>query len=422
MPRRADGCSCSWGSLGHCSQRSWPRSLPASWPRPSAGSMRSFEFVVPIAVTCARSRSRNHSRSRASSPTAGVVLGLLSTAIVLGATTVFAATTAELIRSATLSATVGLVVTAIALYVPARRFYRDGSQRTTAGTSRRAPASMAKVRSRCRPRGRSGGPGDRRRSGRCARPTGWVGVLRDRRSPCRRPAVHPPPLVGGWAPPVRPVPRRPRVARARAGAPFRTGRSRCLGSEPPSSRGRSRRWHPGAWSHRCVRNRVGVVRGDLRCSEGRRHAVHPGLRHPIMPSVLATGRPGADDASAFLVPGVAAVSPVVFDVENAVDQSGDTTNNARTSRRSTSRPSRRSRHCPIRSSSRALRRTRWPRWPRTREGSWWMRERRMTSRSTSAIGSASSSPSARSARPQIGSVLPASSNGSPACRREPTWS
>jgi hypothetical protein len=38
----------------------------------------------------------------------------------------------------------------------------------------------------------------------------------------------------------------------------------------------------------------------------------------ITPSVLATDRPGADDASAFLVRGVAAVSPVVFEVENAV--------------------------------------------------------------------------------------------------------
>ncbi len=38
----------------------------------------------------------------------------------------------------------------------------------------------------------------------------------------------------------------------------------------------------------------------------------------ITPSVLATHRPDAAAASSFLVPGVRAVSPVVFDVENAV--------------------------------------------------------------------------------------------------------
>jgi putative ABC transport system permease protein len=38
----------------------------------------------------------------------------------------------------------------------------------------------------------------------------------------------------------------------------------------------------------------------------------------ITPSVLATHRSDAADASSFLVPGVRAVSPVVFDVENAV--------------------------------------------------------------------------------------------------------
>jgi ABC-type lipoprotein release transport system permease subunit len=38
----------------------------------------------------------------------------------------------------------------------------------------------------------------------------------------------------------------------------------------------------------------------------------------ITPSVLATHRPDAADASSFVVPGVRAVSPVIFDVENAV--------------------------------------------------------------------------------------------------------
>ena len=157
---------------------------------------------------------------------------------------------------------------------------RTGSQRTTAGTPRRALASVAEVRSRCRARGRGGGPGDRRGSGRCPRSTGWVGVLRDRDLLADEPAVDPRPRVGGRVAPVRTAPRRPRIARARAGAPFRTGRSRCLGSEPSTSRGRSRWRHPRAWPRRSVRNGVGVVRRDVRCSEGRRRAVHPGLRHP----------------------------------------------------------------------------------------------------------------------------------------------
>ena len=242
--------------------------------------LRTIALTKSLAIACVGS-------------TAGVVLGLLSTAIVLGATTVFAATTAELIRSAIQSATVGLVVTAIALYVPARRSIgREVSEQRRA--LRDSPPSQwrrygldvalvvaAVVLEIAAVRGGSLDPP----AGSVY--SGIVDLLAD------VPAVDPRPRVGGRAASVRPVPRRPRIARARAGAPFRTRRSRCLGSEPPSSRGRSRRWHPGAWPHRCVRNRVGVVRGDVRCSEGRRHALHPGLRHPDhaeRPRDRSTGR------------------------------------------------------------------------------------------------------------------------------------
>ena len=228
--------------------------------------LRTIALTKSLAIACVGS-------------TAGVLLGLLSTAIILGASTVFAATTAELIRSAILSATFGLVVTAIALYVPARRSIgREVSEQRRA--LRDAPSPLwrrygldvalvvaAVVLEIAAVRGGTLDP-----------PAG--SVYSGTASLADEPAVDPRPRVGGRVAPVRTAPRRPRIARARAGAPFRTGRSRCLGSEPPSSRGRSRRRHPGARPHRCLRNRVGVVRRDVRCSEGRRHAVHPGLRHP----------------------------------------------------------------------------------------------------------------------------------------------
>ena len=229
--------------------------------------LRTIALTKSLAIACVGS-------------TAGIVLGLLSTAIVLGATTVFAATTAELIRSAILSATVGLVVTAIALYVPARRSIgREVSEQRRA--LRDAPSPLwrrygldvalvvtAVVLEIAAVRGGTLDP-----------PAGSVYSGTAISLPTNLLSIPVLAWVGGSLLSVRllvalashvPVPAHH----------FGTGRSRCLGSEPPTSRGRSAGGILGLGLIVAFGTGLALFARDVRCSEGRRHAVHPGLRHP----------------------------------------------------------------------------------------------------------------------------------------------
>ena len=75
------------------------------------GHLRTIVLAKALAIACVGS-------------VVGVLLGLASAAAVLGANALFEASPAALATSALLSAVVGLVVTAIALFVPARRSVR----------------------------------------------------------------------------------------------------------------------------------------------------------------------------------------------------------------------------------------------------------------------------------------------------------
>lgn len=248
----------------------------------------------------------------------GVLLGLVSTAIVLTADTVFAATPADLTRSAILSATVGLVVTAIALYVPARRSVkREVSEQRRA--LREAPAPLWRrfgldvalvvaavvLEITAVRRGALDPPAGSVFAGiAISLPTNllsipllaWVGGL----LLCVRSLVaiasHAPAPAHHFGPVVRGV-----LSRSlRRRAVDLTGGILGLGLVVAFGAGLA----------------VFAATYDAAKDADTRFTLGSDIR--ITPSVLAPSRPGADDASEFLVPGVAGVSPVVFDVENAV--------------------------------------------------------------------------------------------------------
>jgi putative ABC transport system permease protein len=248
----------------------------------------------------------------------GVTLGVLSTAMVLGTHTMFAVAPADLTRSAILSATVGLVVTAIALYLPARRSVgREVTEQRRA--LREAPAPLwrrfgfdialvvaavvleiAAVR-----RGALDPPAGSVYAGiAISLPTNllsipllaWLGGL----LLCVRSLViiasHAPAPARHFGPVVRGVSSRS----LRRRAVDLTGGILGLGLVVAFGTGLAV----------FAATYEGAKDADTRFTLG------SDIR--ITPSVLATSRPGADDAPEFLVPGVAGVSPVVFDVENAV--------------------------------------------------------------------------------------------------------
>ena len=267
--------------------------------------LRTIALTKSLAIACVGS-------------TAGVLLGLLSTAIVLGATTLFAATTAELIGSAILSGTFGLVVTAIALYVPARRSIgREVSEQRRA--LRDAPSPLwrrygldvalvvvAVVLEIAAVRGGTLDP-----------PAGSVYSGTAISLPTNLLSIPVLAWVGGLLLSVRFL-----VALA-SHVPV-----------PAHHFGRVVRGVSGRSLRRRAADLAGGILGlglvvafgtglalfaatyDAAKDADTRFTLGSDIR--ITPSVVATGRPGADDASAFLVPGVAGVSPVVFDVENAV--------------------------------------------------------------------------------------------------------
>ena len=249
---------------------------------------------------------------------AGVVLGLVSTAIVLGADTVFAATNAQLIRSAFLSATVGLLVTAIALYVPARRSIgrevneqRRSLRETPPPLWQRAGLDVAMLAAAVVLEIAA------IRRGALDPPTGSVYAGIGISLPTNLLSIPVLAWVGGVLLCVRLV-----VAIApQAPVPTHHFGRVVLGVSSRSLRRRAIDLTGGILGLGLV---VAFGTGlalfaatyDAAKDADARFVLGSDIR--ITPSVLATSRPGADDASGFLVPGVAGVSPVVFDVENAV--------------------------------------------------------------------------------------------------------
>ncbi|MDP9185075.1 MAG: ABC transporter permease, partial [Actinomycetota bacterium] len=249
----------------------------------------------------------------------GVALGLVSTAIVLGTNTLFAATRADLVGSTLVSAVVGMAVTAIALYVPARRSVRrevTEQRRAMRGTTspmwRRIGLDVVLL---------------------AAAAAIEVAAI-------RRGALDPPTgsVYSGLAISL-PTSLLPAPLLAWLGGLLLCVRSLlALASHAPrSSRGRFGAVVPGITS-RSLRRRSGDLAGgilglglvvafgaglalfaatyDVAKAADTRFALGSDLR--ITPSVLSTSRPNASDAPMFDVDGVAAVSPVVFDLENAV--------------------------------------------------------------------------------------------------------
>ena len=249
----------------------------------------------------------------------GVALGLVSAAIVLGADKLFAATSADLGSSALISSGVGLVVTAIALYIPARRSVRRevSEQRramrgTTSPTWRRMGLDVALLI------GAGVIEGVAIRGGALDPPTGSVYAGLAISLPAS--LLFAPLLawLGGLLLCVRSLlaiaSHAPGPSRARFGAVVRGISSRSI----------RRRSGELAGSILGIGLVVAFGAGlalfaatyDAAKAADTRFALGSDLR--ITPSVLGAARPDASDPSAFIVPGVAAVSPVVFDVENAV--------------------------------------------------------------------------------------------------------
>jgi putative ABC transport system permease protein len=248
----------------------------------------------------------------------GVLLGLLSATIVLGSSSVFAAAPGALARSAIVSACVGLVVTATALYVPARRSVgREVSEQRRAlremptapwrrfGVDGALVAAAAILEIAAVRRGALDPPAGSVYAGiAISLPTSllaipllaWIGggLL------CVRSLVaassHAPVPVDHFGPVVRGISTRS----LRRRAVDLTGGILGLGLVVAFGTGLA----------------VFAATYDRAKAADVRFTLGSDLR--ITPSVLATRRPGADDASMFLVPGVTAVSPVVSDVENAV--------------------------------------------------------------------------------------------------------
>jgi putative ABC transport system permease protein len=249
----------------------------------------------------------------------GVVFGLISAAIVLGADSLFSATSTDLAGSAMASAVVGLVVTAFALYIPARRSVRrEVSEQRRAIRAVRAPswrrmgldvallivAAVLEIVAI--------------RRGALDPPTGSVYEGLAITLPV---SLLPAPLLawlGGLLLCVRSLmaiaSHAPGPSRQRVGAVIRGITSRSL-------RRRSSDLAGGILGLGLVvafgaSLALFAATYDEAKAADTRFALGSDLR--ITPSVLGTACPDASDAATFLVPGVAAVSPVVFDLENAV--------------------------------------------------------------------------------------------------------
>jgi putative ABC transport system permease protein len=249
----------------------------------------------------------------------GVGIGALSAAIVLGSDALSAASSAALARTAVISAGVGLLVTGLALYLPARRAVRrDVTEQHQAIRSSTTPAWQRM----------------------------WLDVALlivaavIEIIAIRRGALDPPmgSVYEGLAISLPASLLTAPILVWLGGVLLCVRALSAIASHAPGSpRGRFGAVVPGI-SSRSVRRRSGELGGailglglvvafgvglalfaatyDAAKAADTRFSLGADLR--ITPSVLGTARLDAADASTFLVPGVAAVTSVVFDVENAV--------------------------------------------------------------------------------------------------------
>ncbi len=250
---------------------------------------------------------------------AGVALGLISAAAVLGPDTLFTASRADLGASALSAAIVGMFVTALALYLPAR-----SSVRREVTEQRRAVRPSPTL-------------GWRRigldvgliiaavaieiaavRRGALEPPTGSVYEGLAVALPA---SLLPAPLLawlGGLLLCVRGIlaiaAHAPGPSQGRFGSVVRGLATRSMRRRAPDLAGGI----IGVGLVVAFGIGLALFAGtyDAAKAADTRFALGADIR--ITPSVLATHRPDAAAASSFLVPGVRAVSPVVFDVENAV--------------------------------------------------------------------------------------------------------
>ena len=250
----------------------------------------------------------------------GVLLGLASATVILGVEAMSAASASELAASALLAIGVGLVITAVALYLPARRSVRRevNEERRAAARRRPCPPGGGSASTwRCsssRSRSRSSRSGAGRSTRRSARST--------RASRSRFPwACLPAPLiawVGGLLLCVR--------AMVGIVSHLPTPSHRRFGAVVPGLSSRGLRRRAGDLASGIVGLGLVVAFGvslglfaatyDATKAADARFAVGADLR--VTPSVLSADRPGASYAEELTVPGVSAVTPIVFDLENAV--------------------------------------------------------------------------------------------------------
>jgi putative ABC transport system permease protein len=249
----------------------------------------------------------------------GVALGIASAAAVLGPDTLFAATPRDLVTSAMLSTGVGLAVTAVALYVPARRAVnrevREQQQAIrSVGTPlwRRAWLDAALLAIA------AGVEVVAIRRGALDPPTGSVYQGIAISLPV---TLLPAPLLawlGGLLVSVRSLqrvaPHAPGAPRDRFGHVVRGIASRAIRRRPADLVG-------GVLGLGLVvafgtSLTLFAATYDAAKAADARFALGSDLR--ITPSVLGARPPLASDGAAFLVRNVAAVSPVVFDLENSV--------------------------------------------------------------------------------------------------------
>jgi putative ABC transport system permease protein len=304
-----------------------PGALLAAFLAAFAGSVLAASERREHATLRVRGANRSHLRTIALTKALviacggailGVTMGFVSASAILGLPTLLEASCDSLAMSALVSALVGLVVTAIALYLPARRSVRhEVSEERRAMRASSEPlwrrygldvvllVTAVAIQAVAIRRGALDPPAGSVYAGLAiSLPTGLL----------------PAPLivwVGGLLICVRAI----LVTAAHA----------------PTSPARFGSIVPGIWS-RGIRRRandlasgmigLGLVVAfgveltlfaatyDAAKAQDIRFSLGSDLR--ITPSVLSAQRPGASDASMFAVPGVAAVSPVVFDLENAV--------------------------------------------------------------------------------------------------------
>lgn len=270
------------------------------------GHLRTIALTKAVSIACAGS-------------VIGVALGWVSASVVLGPSTLLAASPGAVARSALLAVGVGVAITAVALYLPARRSVRrevsverHEMRTTTVPAWRRwyldaaLVAIAAAIEFGAIRTGALDPPAGSVYSGLAiSLPIGlmpapllaWLGgLLLCVRALLAFSAHAPAAPQGRFGPTVRGI--AGRGLRRRAGD-LAGG---IVGLGLVVAFGVSLSLFAATYSATKAQDARFSVGGDLR----------------ITPSVLSARRPSARDAAGFLVSGVAAVTPVVFDVENAV--------------------------------------------------------------------------------------------------------